>query len=156
MKKRQAALVCLALIIANAAYAERVFNLTGTIKAKATGPPITENVSGTLTLFDDRTYLLNLEGEISSGIWLEEGTGIQLFQESPTISELIQELELEVSEAAGREIRVTSIVQKEKIKRPRTGNITLTAKVIFVFRPGPTARRPVKVTQTLKAIGLLR
>ena len=61
-----------------------------------------------------------------------------------------------VSDAVGMDIRVTSIVQKEKIKHSKSGDISMTAKVVFVFRPGPTARRPLKATETIKMIGLLR
>ena len=97
------------MLIASTAYADRTFNLEGTVRIMALGERLTEDVSGTLTLFDDGTYTLNEEGEISSGIWLEERNKIQLFQEAPTVSEFVAELEEELSDAVGMAISLTSL-----------------------------------------------
>ncbi len=93
---------------------------------------------------------------MSHSRWQRGGSRIQLFQENPTVSESIAELEEEASIAAGMDIRVTSIVEKEKIKRAKTGDISVKAKVTFTFRPGLTERKPLKVTESVKLIGLLR
>lgn len=156
MRTLQTALVGVALLIASTAYADRTFNLEGTVTLRAVGQSITENVSGTLTLFDDGTYILDEESDVSSGIWLEEGKKIQLFQEEPTISEFIAELEAEVSNAAGIAISVTSLVGKDRITRKRTGDITVRANSTFTFRPGPREGRPLKVKVSEKLDGLLQ
>ena len=157
MRTLQRALVLVALVIANAAHAnDRVFDLEGTVKLVARGRSVTENVSATLTLFEDRTYMFDFDGDVSGGIWLEEGTRIQLFQDSPTASETIRELEVEVSDAAGFDVQVTSIVDKETIRRAKTGDIRVIARVTFLFRPGPTGRRPLKITEFVKLVGVLR
>jgi hypothetical protein len=156
MRTLQTALVGVALLIASAAYADRIFDLEGTATFKAIGERFTENVSGTLTLFDDRTYTLDAGGGVSSGIWLEEGKKIQLFQEVPTVSEFIAELEAEVSDAAGMAISVTSLVGKERIRSTRTGDITVRANSTYTFRPGPREGRPLKVRLSEKLVGMLR
>jgi hypothetical protein len=149
-------LVGAALLIASTAYADRIFDLEGTVTLRAVGERITDNVSGTLTLFDDRTYTLNQEGSVSSGIWLEEGKKIQLFQDEPTVSEFIAELEQEVSDAAGMAISVTSLIGKEKITRTRTGDITVRVKSTYTFRPGPREGRPLKIKMSEKLVGTLQ
>ena len=156
MRTLQAALVGVALLIASAAYADRTYNLEGTVKFSALGQRITEDVSGTLTLFDDGTYTLEEMGDVSSGIWLEEKNKIQLFQETPTVSEVIAELEQEVSDAAGMAISVTSLVGKDRIKSTRTGDITVRANSTITFRPGPREGRPLKVRLREKLVGLLQ
>jgi hypothetical protein len=156
MRKLQTALVGVALLIASAAYADRTFNLEGTVTFRALGERLTEDVSGTLTLFDDGTYTLDAEGDVSSGIWLEEKKKIQLFQEEPTISEFIAELEEEVSGAAGMTISVTSLVGKERITRTKTGDIKVRANSTITFRPGPREGRPLKVKMSEKLVGLLQ
>ncbi len=156
MRTLQTAFVGVALLIASAAYADRTFNLEGTVTLRALGQSITENVSGTLILFDDGTYTLDAGGDVSSGIWLEEGKKIQLFQEEPTISEFIAELEEEVSNAVGTAISVTSLVGKEKIRSKKTGDITVRANTTITFRPGPREGRPLKVKLSEKLDGLLQ
>jgi hypothetical protein len=153
----QTALVGVALLIASTAYADRIFDLEGTATLRALGERLTYDVSGTLTLFDDGTYTLNEDGAVSSGIWLEERTTIQLFQEAPTISQFIAELEQELSNAAGMAISVTSIVGKDRIRsRTRTGDITVRARSTYIFRPGPTERRGLRVTMSERLVGLLQ
>ena len=80
MRTLQIVLVGVALLIAGAAYADRTFDLEGTFNIKAVGESDTSNVSGTLILFDDGTYTLDAGGDVSSGIWLEEGKNLQRFQ----------------------------------------------------------------------------
>ena len=156
MRTLQTAIVGVALLITSAAYADRTFNLEGTVTLRAVGERLTEDVSGTLTLFDDGTYTLDEEGDVSSGIWLEEGKTIQLFTEAPTISETIAELEEEVSDAAGMAISVTSLVGKDRIRSTRTGDITVRANSTITFRPGPREGRPLKVKVREKLDGLLQ
>jgi hypothetical protein len=156
MRTLQTALVGVALLITSAAYADRTFNLEGTVTLRAVGERLTEDVSGSLTLFDDGTYTLDEEGDVSSGIWLEEGKKLQLFQEEPTISEFIAELEEEVSDAAGMEISVTSLVGKDRIRSTRTGDITVRANSSITFRPGPREGRPLKVKISEKLVGVLQ
>lgn len=150
MRTLQIALVGVALLIAGAAYADRTFDLEGTINIKAVGESVTDNVSGTLILFDDGTYTLDADGDVSSGIWLEEGKKLQLFQEEPTISEFIAELE----DAVG--VSLTSIVGKEKITIQKTGDITVKAKTSMTFRPGPKEGKPLKVKLSEKLDGQLQ
>ena len=150
MRTLQIALVGVTLLIAGAAYADRTFDLEGTINIKAVGESVTDNVSGTLILFDDGTYTLDADGDVSSGIWLEEGKKLQLFQEEPTISEFIAELEDEVG------VSLTSLVGKEKITIKKTGDITVKAKTSMTFRPGPKEGKPLKVKLSEKLVGLLR
>ena len=156
MRTLQTALVGVALLIASAAYADRTYNLEGTVKFSALGQRLTEDVSGTLTLFDDGTYALEEMGDVSSGIWLEEKNKIQLFQETPTVSEFIAELEQEVSDAAGMAISVTSLVGKDRIRSTRTGDITVRANSTITFRPGPREGRPLKVKISEKLVGVLQ
>jgi hypothetical protein len=156
MRTLQIALVGVALLIASAAYADRTFNLEGTVTLRAVGERLKEDVSGTLILFDDGTYTLDEEGAVSSGIWLEEKKKIQLFQEAPSISELITELEEEVSDAAGMAISVTSLDEKDRIRSTRTGDITVRARSTITFRPGPREGRPLKVRISEKLVGVLQ
>jgi hypothetical protein len=156
MRTLQIVLVGVTLLIAGAAYADRTFDLEGTVTIKALGDSETSNVSGTLILVDDGTYTLDAGGDVSSGIWLEEGKKLQLFQEDPSISEFIAEFEEEVSNGAGMEISVTSIVGKEKITLQKTGDITLKAKSRMTLRPGPKEGKPVKVKLSEKLVGLLQ
>jgi hypothetical protein len=148
----QAALVGVALLIASTAHADRIFDLEGTATFRDPGGRETFDVSGILTLLDDGTYTLDLDGEVSSGIWLEERRRIQLFQEAPTISEFIAELNAAVGDFA-----VTSIVGKDKIKRAKTGDIIMRAKSAFTFRStlDPEERR-VRVRLKERLVGLLR
>lgn len=155
MRTLRITLAWIALIIANAAYADRVFNLEGHVTVKVLGESFTDNVSGSLTLVDDGTYALDLEGEISSGIWLEEKE-IQLFQEAPSVSESIADLEQEISDAAGLPVRGTSIVGKEKIMLAKSGDISMRTNTSFTIRPGPTARKPLKVKESIQLIGFLQ
>jgi len=150
MRTLQIALVGVTLLIAGAAYADRTFGLEGTIKIKAVGESDTSNVSGTLILFDDGTYTLDADGDVSSGIWLEEGKKLQLFQEEPTVSEFIAELE----DAVG--VSLTSLVGKEKITIQKTGDITVKAKTSMTFRPGPKEGKPLKVKLSEKLDGQLQ
>ena len=150
MRTLQIALVGVTLLIAGAAYADRTFDLEGTINIKAVGESFTDNVSGTLILFDDGTYTLDADGDVSSGIWLEEGKKLQLFQEEPTISEYIAELE----DAVGAS--VTSLGGKGKITVQKTGDITLKSKSSITFRPGPTEGKPLKVKLSEKLDGQLQ
>ena len=150
MRTLQIALVGVALLIAGAAYADRTFDLEGTVNIKAAGESFTDNVSGTLILFDDGTYTLDSDGDVSSGIWLEEGKKLQLFQEEPTISELIADLEDEVG------VSLTSFVGKEKITLQKTGDITVKAKTSMTFRPGPKEGKPLKVKLSEKLDGQLQ
>ena len=150
MRTLQIVLVGLTLLIAGAAYADRTFDLEGTIKIKAVGESDTSNVSGTLILFDDGTYTLDAGGDVSSGIWLEEGKKLQLFQEEPSISELIAELE----DAVGASL--TSLVGKEKITIKKTGDITVKAKTSMTFRPGLKEGKPLKVKLSEKLDGQLQ
>ena len=150
MRTLQIALVGVALLIAGAAYADRTFDLEGTIHIKAAGESFTDNVSGTLILFDDGTYTLDADGDVSSGIWLEEGKKLQLLQEEPTISEFIAELE----DAVG--VSLTSIVGKEKITLQKTGDITVKAKTSMTFRPGLKEGKPLKVKLSEKLDGQLQ
>jgi hypothetical protein len=156
MRTLQIALVGVALLTASAAYADRTFNLEGTVTLRALGERFTEDVSGTLTLFDDGTYTLDAEGDASSGIWLEEKRKIQLFQEAPAISEFVAELEEEVSDAAGMAISVTSLVERDRIRSTRTGDITVRGNSTITFRPGPKEGRPLKVRMSEKLVGLLQ
>jgi hypothetical protein len=156
MRTLQIALVSVVLLIASAAYADRTFDLEGTVTFSALGERLTEDVSGTLTLFDDGTYTLTEEGDVSSGIWLGERNKIQLFQEAPTISEFIAELEEEVSGAAGMAISVTSLVEKDRIRLKRTGDITVRGNSTITFRPGPREGRPLKVRMRAKLVGVLQ
>ena len=150
------ALVCVALFNANAAYADRVFDLEGTVKFKAFGQSDTEEVRATLTLFDDGTYTWNDDtGDLSGGIWLEEGKRIQLFQEAPSFSESLAELERELL-AEGLDLRVTSVVEKGTIKLTRTGDIRVKAKGFITLRPGPKPNKPLKIAASEKLVGLLR
>ncbi len=150
MRTLQIVLVGVTLLIAGAAYADRTFNLEGTINIKAVGESFTDNVSGTLILFDDGTYTLDADGDVSSGIWLEEGKKLQLFQEEPTISEFITELE----DAVG--VTLTSLVGKEKITLQKTGDITVKSKSSMTFRPGPKEGKPLKVKLSEKLDGQLQ
>ena len=150
------ALVCVAVLIANEAHADRIFDLEGTVKVKALGQSETEDTSGTLTLFDDGTYTSDEGGDVSSGIWLQEGRRIQLFEEHPHVSEVIAEFERELSDAAGRAVRVTSLGGKERIKLTKTGDIRWKGKVTITVRPGPKAGKPLKLTASLKLAGRLR
>jgi len=83
-------------------------------------------------------------------------SGSKSFQEAPTISEFIAELEEEVSGAAGMAISVTSLVGKDRIRSTRTGDITVRANSTFTFRPGPKEGRPLKVKMSEKLVGLLQ
>lgn len=150
MRTLQIALVGVTLLIAGAAYADRTFDLEGTVTIKAVGESDTSNVSGTLILVDDGTYTLDAGGDVSSGIWLEEGKKLQLFQEEPTISEFITELE----DAVG--VSLTSFVGKEKITLQKTGDIKVKAKTSMTFRPGPKEGKPLKVKMSEKLVGLLQ
>lgn len=155
MRTLRIALTCVALLIANAAYADRIFDLEGTIKAKALGQSFTDDFSGTLTLFDDGTYTFDDDGDVSSGIWLEEGRSIQLFTEDPSVRESIAELEQDLRDE-GFNLKVTSVVEKEKIKLTKTGDIRLKAKTTLTLRPGPKGSKPLKLTESFKLVGLLR
>ena len=156
MRTLRIALTCVALLIANTAYADRVFDLEGTVKFKVLGESFTEEFRETMTLFDDGTYVIDVEGDVFSGIWLQEGRRIQLFEEHPHVSEFIAEFEQELSDAVGRAVRVTALVEKEKIKLTKTGDIRRKGKVTITVRPGPKAGKPLKVTASLKLAGRLR
>ncbi len=156
MRTLQTALVGVALLIASAAYADRTYNLEGTVKFSALGQRLTEDVSGTLTLFDDGTYEREVEGDVSSGIWLQEGKNIQLLSEDPTASEFVAQLEEEVSAGAGMDVSVTSIRATEKIKRTKTGDLKLKSKFTITFRPGPGDGRALKLKVSEKLEGLLQ
>jgi hypothetical protein len=149
-------LVGVALLIASAAHADRTFDLDGTLTFRALGQSLTENVSGILTLFDDGTYTLDAGGELSSGIWLQEGKKIQLFREEPTISEVVAELEAEASAAAGMAISLTSVVGRERIQSTRTGDITVSRATTYILRPGPRPGQPLRIKILEKLVGALR
>jgi hypothetical protein len=156
MKTLQTVLVGVALLIASAAYADRTFNLDGTVTLKALGQSITDNVNGTLTLFDDGTYIMNADGDISSGIWRQEKKKLQLFQEEPTITEFITELEDELSDAVGVDIAVTSLTGKGKSTFNKNGNLTVKSNSSITFRPGPKEGKPLKVKMSEKLEGTLQ
>jgi hypothetical protein len=117
-----------------------------------------EWVSGPLTLFDDGTYTFDDdagdEGDFS-GIWLEEGKKIQLFQEAPTVREQIAELE-QAARDEGLNLRVTSLVEKETIKLTKTGDIKIKGKTTWRLRPGLQGNKPLKITSSGNLIGLRR
>ena len=156
MRMLRTTLISIVLLIASAAHAERVFDLEGSVTFKGGGQSAKVDVSGSLTLFDDGTYTLDEEGDVSSGIWLEEGTKLQLFQEQPLISEYIAEIEEELSDALGIEISVTSLVEKKTIKRSKTGDLSIKAKETVTVRPTFQVKKALKVTLSVKLVGRLQ
>jgi len=161
MSSLRAAVIGLVLALSSAAYADRVYDLLGVVKLKAVGESIEGVATGTLNLLDDGTYTLSLslEGEedSSNGIWLEEGKAIQLFQEEPRISESIADFEGFLSLVTGFDLRVTSIRSKEKVKKGKSGDISAVSKTSWTIRMvGFDEGKPVKVTESIKLIGVLQ
>jgi hypothetical protein len=157
MRLLRALVIGCALLAAGAANAERVFDLEIETRFNSSGVRGSQTVSGVLTLNDDRTYVLDWNGEIYGGVWLQERNNLQLLDESEsTIAEGIALVEQDASDFAGFPVELTSIKYREVAKFNRNGDLKLRSKELDTFRPGLKGNGPLRMLWSTKIIGILR
>lgn len=143
--------------LASPASADRTFDLFGTVQVSGGGTRETFAVAGQLALFDDRTYSMTVDGETSTGAWVQEGTRLTLLDDPPigvTALDQVTAIEADVSAAAGFAVAVTSIQQApDAIVLSRSGRLRITSRTQYTFRPGPLGRPLLKVAQRVRLEG---
>jgi hypothetical protein len=70
MRFLRALVIGFAFLTAGTANAERVFDLEIEVKFNSHGFRFTDTTTGVLTLYDDRTYIVEQNGEDFGGAWL--------------------------------------------------------------------------------------
>jgi hypothetical protein len=157
MRHLRALVIGCALLAAGAANAERVFDLEIEVKFNSHGVRGAETVPGLLTLYDDRTYVLNWNGDVFEGFWIQEKNTLQLFDETESsIAEEVAWMEQDASNFAGFPVTLTSLKYKEVIKFNRDGDLKLRSKQTRTFRPGFRSNSPLKMNWSTTVIGTLR
>jgi hypothetical protein len=157
MRHLRALVIGCALLVAGTANAERVFDLEIQVKFNSHGVRCTETVPGLLTLNDDRTYVLDWNGDVYEGFWLQEKNTLQLFDETESsIAEEVAWMEQDASNFVGFPVTLTSLKHKEVIKFNRDGDLKLRSKQTNTFRPGFRGNSPLRLTWSTTAIGTLR
>jgi hypothetical protein len=153
----RALVICFAFLTAGAANAERVFDLKIEVKFNSSGVRETFHGTGVLTLYDDRTYIWEEDGEEFGGVWLQEKNKLQLFEEGDlTASELFAWMEQDVSDWVGFRVMLTSMKFKVTGRFNRAGDLKIRSREVDTFRPGLRTIGPLKVTWSNKTIGTLR
>ena len=110
MRYLRALVIGCALLAAGTANAERVFDIEIEVKFNSHGVRGTETVPGLLTLNDDRTYVLNWNGEVYEGFWLQEKNTLQLFDETEvSIADDVAWMEQDASNFADFPVTLTSL-----------------------------------------------
>jgi hypothetical protein len=149
--------ICFAFLTAGAANAERVFDLEIEVKFNTSGVRETFHGTGVLTLYDDRTYILEEDGEEFGGVWLQEKNKLQLFEEGGlTASEAFAWMEQGASDWVGFPVMLTSLKFKQTARFNRAGDLMIRSKEVDTFRPGLRGTSPLRVTWSYKIIGTLR
>jgi len=149
--------ICFAFLTAGMANAERVFDLEIEVKLNSSVGKGIGTGTGVLTLYDDRTYIVEQDGGDFGGAWLQEKRTLQLFEEGDvTVLETFGLLEQEASDIAGYPVTLTSMKFKETAKFNRDGDLKIRSKQINTFRPGPRGTSPLRMTWSYKIIGTLR
>jgi len=157
MKLIKVLFACFALVGATSASADRIYDLEIETRVTAVGMRFDDTATGVLTLFDDRSYLLDWDGVESVGFWLQEKNNLQLFEDSPgTFADYVASLEEDASSAAGFSVMLTSLTTKETGRFDRNGNLAIRSKQTLLFRPGLQGNSPIKVVWTAKVKGTLR
>jgi hypothetical protein len=158
MKFLTAIVICFAFLTAGMANAERVFDLEIEVKFNSSGVRETADITGVLTLFDDRTYLLEQSGEEFGGVWLQERNKLQLFEEGDfTVGELFTWIEQDASDFVGFPVMLTSMKFKETARLNRAGDLLkVRSKQTNLFRPGLRGTSPLKIIWSYKIVGTLR
>jgi hypothetical protein len=144
--------------MAGMANADRVFDLEIGIKFNSSGVRFTEDAIGVLTLYDNRTYLLEQSGEEYSGVWLQERNKLQLFEEGDfTVAELFTWMEQDASDFAEFPVMLTSTKFKETARLNRDGDLLkIRSKQTNLFRPGLRGNSPLKMIWSYKIVGTLQ
>jgi hypothetical protein len=144
--------------MAGMANAERVFDLEIEVKFSSSGERFTEDIPGVLTLYDNRTYLLEQLGEEFGGVWLQERNKLQLFEEGDfTVGELFTWMEQDASDFVSYPVMLTSTIFKETARLNRDGDrLKIRSKQTNLFRPGLRGNRPLKMIWSFKIVGTLQ
>ena len=130
-------------------------DLTGTVKVSGAGARVELDVAGQLELRTDRTFTLTLDGDVSSGIWLQERNRITLLADPPpTATELVQFLEQEISAAVGFAVELTAVREQGRITLNNKGEIRMTSRVQFTFRPGLRGNSPLRLREQIRLRGV--
>lgn len=149
--------ICFAFLTAGAANADRVFDLEIEVKFSSSGVRESFTGTGVLTLYDNRTYLMEQEGEEFGGVWLQEKNKLQLFEEGgPTASEIFAWMEQDASAWVGFPVTLTSLKFKETARFNRAGDLKIRSREVDTFRPGRRGTSPLRVTWSYKMMGTLR
>jgi hypothetical protein len=147
--------ICFTFLAASAANAGRVFDLETKFKFKSSGERFDDTMVGVLTLYDDRTYLLEQGGEVFEGMWIQEKNALQLFEDSDvTPTEYIAWLEQDASGFVGYPVTLTSLKLKQKAKFNKAGDLKVRSKEKTTYRPGPKGR--LKIIWSYRIYGTLR
>jgi hypothetical protein len=148
--------ICFTFLAAGAANADQVFDLEIKFKFKSSsGVKSHDTMAGVLTLYDDRTYLLEQGGEMFNGMWIQEKKSLQLFEDSDiTAAEYIAWLEQDASGFIGYPVTLTSQKVKGAAKLNKAGDLKIRSKEITTYRPGPGGR--LKMIWLYKANGTRR
>ena len=157
MRFLRALVICFAFLTAGTANAERVFDLEIEDKFNSSGFRFTDTLPAVLNLYDDRTYIVEQDGEEFGGAWLQEKNTLQLFEEGDsTVLEIIGQLEQDASDFAGFPVMLTSMKFKETAKFNRDGDLKIRSKQTNTFRPGLRGTSPLKMNWSYKIMGILR
>jgi hypothetical protein len=159
MKFPKAFVIVCALLVAGTANAERVFDISFKTKFNSSGVRDAWTGSGVLTLKDDRTFILEWDwnGGVDEGTWLQEKNNLQLLCDGVTPSrEFVEWEEQDANFFAGFPVIMTSHKYQVVRKFDKAGNLKMRSKLIQTFRPGPRGAGPLKMTWSVKYIGILR
>jgi len=157
MRLLRALVIGCALLTAGTANAQRVFDLDFEYKFSAPGVRDTVTESGMLTLNDDRTYVMEKDGGVFEGIWIQEKNNLQLFEDSEsTVAEELAWLEQDASDFAGFPVKLTSKKYQEIAKFNRAGDLKVRTKNTRTYRPGLKGNSPLKMIWSLRLVGTLR
>jgi hypothetical protein len=153
----RALVICFAFLTAGAANADRVFDLEIEVKFNSSGVRESFTGTGVLTLYDDRTYLMEQEGEEFGGAWLQEKNKLQMFEESGlTASETFAWMEQDASDWVGFPVMLTALKFRETARFNRAGDLKIRSREVDTFRPGLRGNSPLRVTWSYKIMGTLR
>jgi hypothetical protein len=153
----RALVICFAFLTAGAANAERVFDLENEVKFNSSGVRESFIETGVLTLYDDRTYILEQDGEEFGGVWLQEKNKLQMFEEGGlSAGEVFAWMEQDASGWVGFPVTLTAVKFKETARFNRAGDLMIRSKEVDTFRPGLRGNSPLRVTWSYKIIGTLR
>jgi hypothetical protein len=153
----RALVICFAFLTAGAANAERVFDLEIEVKFNSSGVRESFIETGVLTLYDDRTYILEQDGEEFGGVWLQEKNKLQMFEEGGlSAGEVFAWMEQDASGWVGFPVTLTAVKFKETARFNRAGDLMIRSKEVDTFRPGLRGNSPLRVTWSYKIIGTLR